>query len=168
MLYLYHIYILLLKFDVYFFLGFSFQFATLVIGIFSDTIIHLAISIPGTVFLLALAYYAVRKENKMLVYATLAAFLVGIGYLVSKLWAIYVQGDSRFESSKNSLTLFSNLNTNVVVLTILMCIATITVAVLNMMNFGQGLMLKLDSTSQETIGERNGEVYGLDAFGEHA
>jgi hypothetical protein len=109
-LYLYHIYILLLKFDVYFFLGFSFQFAMLVIVVQSDTIQHLAISIPGTIILLALAYYAVRKENKILVYATLISFVAGIGYLVSKLAAIYIQNDRRFEASKNSTTLFSIFN----------------------------------------------------------
>jgi uncharacterized membrane protein len=99
----------LLKFDVYFFLGFSFQFAILVIEIQRDNIIHLAIAIPGTIILLALAYYAVRRENKWLVYATLAAFVSGIGYLASKLSDIYIANDRRFESSKNSSTLFSTI-----------------------------------------------------------
>jgi membrane protein DedA with SNARE-associated domain len=79
----------------------------LVIQIPADTVVHLGISIPGTIILLALAYYAVRKENKMLVYATLAAFVAGIGYLVSKLHDIYIKKDQRFEGSKNSTTLFS-------------------------------------------------------------
>jgi hypothetical protein len=79
----------------------------LVIQIPTDTNIHLGVSIPGTILLLVLAYYAVRRENKYLVYATLVAFVAGIGYLASKLYEIYVVQDKRFDASKNSITLFS-------------------------------------------------------------
>lgn len=64
-LYLYHIYILLLKIDVFFFLGFSLQFAWLVLYKENDTFpsefaIHLLFSIPGTILTLLTAYYAVQ------------------------------------------------------------------------------------------------------------
>jgi hypothetical protein len=68
-LYLYHIYILLLKVDVFFFLGFSLQFAWLVLQAAADTVtpatgispfqLHLFISIPGTLVMLLFAYFAV-------------------------------------------------------------------------------------------------------------
>ncbi|KAJ3310678.1 hypothetical protein HDV04_004725 [Boothiomyces sp. JEL0838] len=105
-LYLYHIYILLLKVDVYFWLGFIVQFVTLVLaygtnnGVDSNSAIALnvTVSVTGAVAILILAYYAVRKENKYLVYATLAGFLVAIGYVLSKFAAIYFEKDIRFES----------------------------------------------------------------------
>ena len=67
-LYLYHIYILLLKIDVFFFLGFSFQFAWLVLNNEDPVLtlgltavqIHLLISIPGALIMLLFAYFAVN------------------------------------------------------------------------------------------------------------
>jgi hypothetical protein len=62
-LYLYHIYILLLKVDVFFFLGFDIQFLFLILQTNSsqnDFLVHLLISFPGTIIALIVAYYAVR------------------------------------------------------------------------------------------------------------
>jgi hypothetical protein len=53
-----------LKIDVFFFFGFTLQFAWLVLyaataSISTPLLVHLFVSIPGTVVILALAYYAV-------------------------------------------------------------------------------------------------------------
>jgi hypothetical protein len=66
-LYLYHIYVLLLKIDVFFFLGFDLQFLFLILipgtnggeTTNTDVIVHALVSFPGTIIALVLAYYAV-------------------------------------------------------------------------------------------------------------
>ena len=109
-LYLYHIYVMLLKIDVFFFLGFDIQFLLLILKEQTQQaiILHCLISFPGTLIALILAYYAVRKENRMMLYATLVICIGLIGYLSSKLYDIWGASDNaRFDSSKNSLTFFS-------------------------------------------------------------
>ncbi|KAJ3320447.1 hypothetical protein HDV06_005270 [Boothiomyces sp. JEL0866] len=149
-LYLYHIYILLLKIDVYFWLGFIVQFVTLVLaygtdnGVDSNSAIALnvTVSLTGAFAILILAYYAVRKENKYLVYATLAGFMVAIGYALSKIYAIYFKNDERFSSSRNSMTFF-------IVIMVLLSIATMVVAVFNMLQFGHGYINR--DSSKDTL-----------------
>ena len=53
---------MLLKIDVFFFLGFDIQFLFLILkvsGSASDLLVHSLISFPGTIVALAVAYYAV-------------------------------------------------------------------------------------------------------------
>ncbi|KAJ3252969.1 hypothetical protein HK103_001068 [Boothiomyces macroporosus] len=104
--------------------------------------LNVTVSVTGAVAILILAYYAVRKENKYLVYATLAGFLVAIGYVLSKFAAIYFEKDIRFESSKNSMTFF-------IVIMVLLSIATMVVAVLNMLQFGHGYINR--DSSKDTL-----------------
>ena len=65
MIYVYHIYVLLIKLDTYFFLGFSVQFVTLVLNSSQNDAIfvNIIISFPGTIALLILSYYAVTRFN---------------------------------------------------------------------------------------------------------
>ena len=60
---IYHIYLMLLKLDVFFFFGFDIQFLVLVLinqqDDINSLIIHAAVAIPLSMILLAVAYYAV-------------------------------------------------------------------------------------------------------------
>ena len=108
---LYHFYVLLLKFDVFFFLGFDSQWLYLVLylnhGINQAWWNHFLISIPVTFALLIVSYFAVRRENKYLCYLTIVSLFVGIIYLITKLIQQY-STPGRFEICRNSLLLFSN------------------------------------------------------------
>ncbi|KAI8899604.1 hypothetical protein BC833DRAFT_585229 [Globomyces pollinis-pini] len=141
-LYLYHIYILLLKLDVFFFFSVQFQFIFLNVqpGTNFSPAVNMIVSSIGALGLLILAYFAVRKESQYLVYGTLVAFVVGIGYLFTNLEKIWFSQKVLYSSSKNSFTLL-------IIATIILSVVTMAVAVLNMQKFGQGLINRLASTT---------------------
>ncbi|KAL2912508.1 hypothetical protein HK105_207997 [Polyrhizophydium stewartii] len=152
-----HVHLLLLKLDVFFFLGFSFQFVFLVLASSNntqDTIIHASVATPVAIFLLILAYVAIRKENTILMIATILGLLAGAVYMVIKI--IEVNGTSvetvtKFHSSKNSLTFF-------IALTLLMTLITCVSAVLNLMQFGKGLRDHLERRNRPA---HSVELYSL-------
>ncbi|KAJ1564388.1 hypothetical protein HK405_014995, partial [Cladochytrium tenue] len=133
-LYVYHIYMMLLKLDVFFLLGFVAQYISLVVYNTSNEVIYSNIftQVPLAIVLLLLAYFSVKRESRVLMCILIVGLLGGLGYLVFRLDDIYVISAQRYSSSRTSLTLF-------IVLTAVLIIATIVVGVMAMMNFGKGL-----------------------------
>ncbi|EGF81230.1 hypothetical protein BATDEDRAFT_34822 [Batrachochytrium dendrobatidis JAM81] len=165
-----HVHLLLLKLDVFFFLGFSFQFVCLVLagkGNTGDSILHAIISVPGTIILLIISYIAIRRESKLWMIVSILGLLGGSIYLIVKI--VEVNGSSiesvrKFHSSKNSLTFF-------IVLTLLMSGITCVSAILNYLQFGKGLKDHLDnhkrpagSVELEHLSQSNG---GMSSHGKH-
>ncbi|KNC96695.1 uncharacterized protein SPPG_07907 [Spizellomyces punctatus DAOM BR117] len=138
---LYHIYMMLLKLDVFFFLGFDIQFLLLVLlndGDVSSRWTHGLIAIPFTLILLVIAYFAIRKESNILMTLTLLGLSGGIGYLIAKLVDVMKKGDTpKYSGSRNSLTFFESI-------TLALSVATFVVAIMNFRNFGKGLKEQLE------------------------
>ncbi|KAI9294800.1 hypothetical protein K502DRAFT_324644 [Neoconidiobolus thromboides FSU 785] len=137
----YHVFVMILKFDILFFISFSTQYLVLVIypdkNLSSDFIVHLTVSLAICIVLSSLAFWSVRTESKY----GIAAFAVGcigvLGYFISKLYDIYLKENEserarRFGSSKITLTVF-------ITFCILFSILTVIGSIFCYRNFGRGL-----------------------------
>ncbi|ORY02983.1 hypothetical protein K493DRAFT_311872 [Basidiobolus meristosporus CBS 931.73] len=134
----YQILLTLLKLDVFFFIGYSVQLATLVYN--SDDVetwIQLTVAIPGSVVLLALAFYGLHKEKKLFMYIFMACLALVIVYCIYKFVKMY-QPDNRFANSREYLTFFN-------ITTIILIITTMVNTWICCTNFGKGLREQIEA-----------------------
>jgi hypothetical protein len=131
------IYIALLKFDFFFFLGFTIQFLVIVNGLKDFELgLHVA-AIPITIAILLCAAFFTQRENRIGVCFVILLYFGGLAYFFFKLVRIYQPGHEQdYRAVRRSLTAFA-------VLTIILIILTITNAFICMSNFGAGLKAHL-------------------------
>ncbi|KAI1811818.1 hypothetical protein GGS20DRAFT_578801 [Poronia punctata] len=129
----YQVYIALLKFDFFFFVGFTIQFLVVVRGR-SDVEFGLtAAAIPVTIAILLCAAWSTRREWKGGMYVVGILYLGGLTYFIYKLARIYDPIQAPYYMPvRKSLTTFA-------VLTIVLIILTIINALVCLFNFGHGL-----------------------------
>ncbi|KAK4191883.1 hypothetical protein QBC35DRAFT_280327 [Podospora australis] len=142
----YQIYIALLKFDFFFFLGFTIQFIVVVNNLKNFELgLHVA-AVPITIAILLCAAFFTQRENKIGVAFTILLYFGALAYFFFKLVRIYQPGHSQdYDAVRRSLTAFA-------VLTIILIILTIINAFICMSNFGAGLkahLLKPRTTDPE-------------------
>jgi hypothetical protein len=137
---LYHIYMMLLKLDAFFFLGFDIQFSVLVLVANrgnNEAFIHMLLIIPCTIAVLATSYFSVRKENMNLTIVALIGLLIATAFLFERLANVMTETSTKYLNSKNSITFFISL-------TIVLCAMTFVALVLNSRRYGKGLKEKLN------------------------
>ncbi|KAK0731827.1 hypothetical protein B0H67DRAFT_597636 [Lasiosphaeris hirsuta] len=129
----YQVYIALLKFDFFFFLGFTVQFLVIVTGV-TDAEFGLTLAaIPITIAILLFAAFFTRRENKVGMCMVIMLYFGGLAYFFFKLVRIYQPSHkAHYEAVQKSLTAFT-------VMTIVLIILTIVNAFICMSNFGEGL-----------------------------
>jgi hypothetical protein len=129
----FQIYIALLKFDFFFFLGFTVQFLVIVTGLAKGEFALTIAAIPVTVLILFLAAFWTRREDKFGMVTTIFFFFCGLAYFIFKLTRMYQASHRNFYLPvRKTLTSFT-------VITIVLILLTITNACWCMSNFGKGL-----------------------------
>ncbi|KAK2742458.1 hypothetical protein FQN57_005349 [Myotisia sp. PD_48] len=134
----YQIYIALLKFDFFFFLGFTVQFVVIVTK--NDIEFALTLTaIPVTILILVMAAFFTRRENIYGMGLTILLYFGGLAYFLFKLIRMYsVARREQFLPVRRSLTFFA-------VITIILIIMTIANAIVCTLNFNKGLRPHISS-----------------------
>jgi len=149
------VYIALLKFDFFFFLGFTVQFVV-VVGGYGRAEYYLTIAaMPITILILLGAAWSTRHENKIGTLAIIVLFFGGLAYFIFKLFRIY-QRAQQYMPVRKSLTAFA-------VLAILLLLCTIANAFYCMNNYGCGLKTHLlrKTTVQEKSDDGSVDMHHL-------
>ncbi|KAI8969920.1 hypothetical protein BDF20DRAFT_962386 [Mycotypha africana] len=143
---MYQIFMMLLKFDFFFFLGFSIQYLALLIvawwpdaesqgtqsQIVKELIEHIILSCIISVTMLISAYWGLRREKKVHMYIFLISCAVSMGYYIYML--IQISKDpQRFLGSKAFLTFFLCVD-------MVLILASVPTAIICLRNFNLGLM----------------------------
>ncbi|KAF4974887.1 hypothetical protein FZEAL_8269 [Fusarium zealandicum] len=137
----YQIYIALLKFDFFFFLGFIVQFVVVVAETNDPEFALTIATIPVTILILLAAAFFTRRENKPGMVCVIILYLGGLSYFLFKLVRIYQPNHKNsYEAVRRSLTAFA-------VITILLILLTIANAIVCISNFNKGLKPHLKALS---------------------
>jgi len=148
----FQIYIALLKFDFFFFLGFTVQFVVIVQTHRAEFALTIA-AIPVTIIVLIMASYWTRKEHLIGMILTIILYFGGLAYFTFKLVRMYQPGHlDAYLPARKELTTFA-------VLTILLLLMTIVNACMCANNFNRGLKPYITSRKLESHEEKNRYTY---------
>lgn len=130
----FQIFVALLKFDFFFFLGFTIQFLVIVLETDDIEFKLTIVVIPLTILFLIAAAWATRRENTWLMAIVVVVFHGSMAYFLFKLVRMYNDKarEEYYRPARRSLTSFA-------VITLILITVTIINAIMCMLNFNKGL-----------------------------
>ncbi|MCJ1459322.1 hypothetical protein MMC28_009699 [Mycoblastus sanguinarius] len=145
----YQIYIALLKFDFFFFLGFTIQFVVVVVNVKDIEFALTIAAMPVTILILLMAGYFTRKETLLGMVGIITLYFGGLAYFLFKLVRMYQHTTRarRYLPVRKSLTTFA-------VITIVLIVLTIINAIMCASNFKRGLKPYIASRKVESEDEK--------------
>jgi hypothetical protein len=144
----FQIYIALLKFDFFFFLGFTIQFVVIVVDKRNIEFALTIAAIPVTIMILFMAAFFTRRESKLGMASIIALYFAGLAYFLFKLVRMYQPPKmAKYDGVRKSLTTFA-------VITIILIINTIINACICTANFNRGLKPHIAARKVESEDEK--------------
>ncbi|KAI8391439.1 uncharacterized protein BYT42DRAFT_556854 [Radiomyces spectabilis] len=165
---MYQIFMMLLKFDFFFFLGLSVQYLALLIvawwpesktpdersSLVVELIEHVLLSCVVSIVMLVLAFYGLRLEKKVHMYLFNILALTSMGYYIYLLVQIS-QNPDRFLGSKAFLTFFLCVD-------LVLILVSVPVSIICTRNFNLGLMNHISHATASSTGGHSMSPMGLE------
>ncbi|GAQ11298.1 UPF0658 Golgi apparatus membrane protein C23H3.04 [Aspergillus lentulus] len=148
----YQIYVALLKFDFFFFLGFTVQFVVIVTDKADIEFSLTLAAIPVTILILVCAAIFVRRESSIGMIIIILLYFAAMAYFLFKLVRMYQPETYKdYLPARRSLTFFA-------VITIALIIMTIINACMCMHNFHKGLKPHINKRKSSKEAEKTTEL----------
>ncbi|CAB4405152.1 unnamed protein product [Rhizophagus irregularis] len=153
---MYQIFIMLLKFDVFFFLGFSIQFLALVVILEAtkEILQHVILSVLTSAGMIIVGFWGVQTERKVLMYLFKLGVCVAEGYIISKIVDVSMNPD-KYHGTRIFVTFFLSV-------CLVLGIVTFVISLLCLKNFDKGLKFHLSRS--KSLSSQVGGREGRDAF----
>ncbi|TPX76337.1 hypothetical protein CcCBS67573_g02403 [Chytriomyces confervae] len=157
----YHILLLLLKFSVFFVIGFTiFDLVLTAVSDKGKVIIGISAAVVG-ILVPACGYYGARNERKHLIFLYMFGCLCVLAYIVQRVWQAYYKEyetpeSSYFDRSKLPFMLYACLS-------FLLVLVAFVYGFICLGNFNRGLKEVLDQEEKRRKGELEAPVVDLDA-----
>ncbi|KZP32210.1 hypothetical protein FIBSPDRAFT_916440 [Athelia psychrophila] len=139
----YQVFQCLVKFDVFFWIGFSVQFIWIVLEPGDWEYYVTCAALPLSIVLLVEGHLAARHENKWMMITFMTGCTSGLVYFVYKLVKVWSGRTGKYQLVWKSLSTFS-------VISIMLLLTTFIFACIVMHNFGRGLKTTMAKKSEHT------------------
>ncbi|CCM02184.1 uncharacterized protein FIBRA_04263 [Fibroporia radiculosa] len=145
----YQIFLCLMKFDLFFWIGFSVQFIWLVLSAHNAEYYLTCAAFPVSLLVLIIGHLAVRRENKWMMLTFMTGCAGAMVYFTYKLVkVVQLRNTSTYVDVWRTLAIFS-------VIAIILLLSTSVFACIVMNNFGKGLKAQMAKSSDQ--GRRRGK-----------